>query len=239
MLTRRGVIVHGKDRVAHTLTAELPVYALDVKTAAEHAEHGGASPNESLTVAQRTVLARISSRPLIQDVAVINKVSQNLHAELALRLIGKERGATASLESALAAEKQFLTSIGIEEDAIQLYDGSGLSQHNLVTPRSLTQLLEWTQSQPWAQEFRESLPIAGEDGSLDNRFRETIARTRVWAKTGTLKDASSLSGFAETESGRKLVFAVLVNHHGLTGSGAKKVVDHIVELLVDDQTGRR
>jgi D-alanyl-D-alanine carboxypeptidase/D-alanyl-D-alanine-endopeptidase (penicillin-binding protein 4) len=239
MLVRRGVTVHGEQRAAHLFTAELPIYALDVKTASEHTEHGGGStPAPEVAFPARAVLARLISRPLRDDITVINKVSQNLHAELALRLIGHERGSTASLESALAAEKAFLLSIGLEEGSFRFYDGSGMSFHDVATPRAVTTLLRWTQTQPWADVFRESLPVAGEDGSLDDRFRESVARARVWAKTGSLTDVHCLSGFAESESGRKYVFSVLVNHHGMTGSAAKKVIDHVIELLVDDQTGR-
>jgi D-alanyl-D-alanine carboxypeptidase/D-alanyl-D-alanine-endopeptidase (penicillin-binding protein 4) len=169
----------------------------------------------------------------------MNKVSQNLHAELALRAVGKERGSANSLEAALAAEKTFLLSIGLDKEEFQLNDGSGMSGQNLVSPRAITKLLLWAQQQPWADQFRQTLPLAGEDGTLDDRFRNSVAKNRVWAKTGTLKDTNALSGFAETISGRKLVFAVLVNHHRLTSSGAKKVIDHMLELLVDDQTGRR
>ena len=238
MLVQRGVNVHGEQRAAHTLTSELPIYALDVKTAGEHAEHGGGSAEPEVAFPSRTVLARLASRPFRDDVVVINKVSQNLHAELALRLIGKERGSTSSLESALATEKAFLLSIGLEDGSFKFYDGSGMSFHDLVTPRAVTTLLRWTQTQPWADLFRESLPVGGEDGSLNDRFQESVARARVWAKTGSLTDVHCLSGFAETESGRQVVFSVLVNHHGMTGNAAKKVIDHVMELLVDDQTGR-
>jgi D-alanyl-D-alanine carboxypeptidase/D-alanyl-D-alanine-endopeptidase (penicillin-binding protein 4) len=237
MLTKRGVVVHGKERAAHRLTSELPIYALDIKTAGEHAEHGGAAASESQPT--RTVLARVPSRPLADDIVVTNKVSQNLHAELQLREVGMLHGGEKSLEAALAAEKKFLMSIGLDENEFRLYDGSGMSTHNLVSPRAITKLLTWTQQQPWAEQFRASLPLGGYDGSLSDRFTGSVSRGRVRAKTGTLTQTSCLSGFAETSGGRKLVFAVLVNHHDLTGNGAKKVIDRVVELLIDDQTGRR
>jgi D-alanyl-D-alanine carboxypeptidase/D-alanyl-D-alanine-endopeptidase (penicillin-binding protein 4) len=237
MLAKRGVQITGKNRAQHQLTADLPIYALDVDKVVQHGEHGGAEPHA--TSPARTVLARLSSRPLIEDMVVTNKVSQNLHAELALRAVGKERGAANSLEAALAAEKTFLLSIGLDKEEFQLNDGSGMSGQNLVSPRAVSKLLLWTQRQPWADQFRQTLPLAGEDGTLDDRFRNSVAKDRVWAKTGTLRDTNALSGFAETMSGRKLVFAILVNHHRLTSSGAKKVVDHMLEVLVDDQIGRR
>jgi D-alanyl-D-alanine carboxypeptidase/D-alanyl-D-alanine-endopeptidase (penicillin-binding protein 4) len=239
MLVKRGVTITGKQRAQHKLTSELPIYALDIEKATQHEQHGGSTESApSLTVAQRTVLAKLPSRPFGDDLVVINKISQNLHAELALRALGRERGAPASLEGALAVEQAFLESIGISKDEFRFFDGSGMSAHNVVSPRAITKLLQWTSTQPWADQFRNSLPVAGTDGSLEDRFRASVANGRIWAKTGTLTHTNALSGFAETESGRKLVFAVLVNHHRLTSGGAKKVIDHVLELLVDDQTGR-
>jgi D-alanyl-D-alanine carboxypeptidase/D-alanyl-D-alanine-endopeptidase (penicillin-binding protein 4) len=242
MLMKRGVTITGKERAQHKLTSELPLYALDIDKATtppQHEQQGGSTePAASLTVAQRTVLAKLESRPFADDLVVINKISQNLHAELALRAVGRARNAPASLEGALAAEQQFLESIGISKDEFRFYDGSGMSAHNVVSPRAITKLLQWTATQSWADQFRNSLPVAGTDGSLDDRFRVSVANGRIWAKTGTLTHVNALSGYAESMSGRKLIFAVLVNHHRLTSGGAKKVIDHVLELLVDDQTGR-
>jgi D-alanyl-D-alanine carboxypeptidase/D-alanyl-D-alanine-endopeptidase (penicillin-binding protein 4) len=242
MLVKRGVTITGKERAQHKLTSELPIYALDVDKAAQaqqHEQHGGSTETApAVSAPPRTVLAKLESRPFSDDLVVINKISQNLHAEIALRATGHVRGAPASLEGALAAERQFLESIGISKDEFRFYDGSGMSAHNVVSPRAITKLLQWTANQPWGEQFRASLPVAGLDGSLDDRFRASVANGRIWAKTGTLTDVNALSGYAETESGRKLIFAVLVNHHRLTSSGAKKVIDHVLELLIDDQTGR-
>lgn len=238
MLAKRGVKVHGKARAQHRFTAELPVYALDVEAISQHPGHGGGNGADSAASA-RAVLARHASGKLADDYVVVNKVSQNLHAELLLRLIGKERGKASSLEAALAAQRDVLSAAGLEKDEYVLYDGSGMSGLNLISPRAVTKLLVWAEKQPWREEFRATLPVSGIDGSLEDRLRESVARGRVLAKTGTLTDANALAGYAETVSGRKLAFAVLVNHHRLTSSGAKKVIDRIVELLVDDQTGRR
>jgi D-alanyl-D-alanine carboxypeptidase/D-alanyl-D-alanine-endopeptidase (penicillin-binding protein 4) len=242
MLVKRGVTITGKERPEHKLTSELPIYALDVDKASQaqqHEQHGGSTEAApAITAPPRTVLAKLESHPFSEDLVVINKISQNLHAEIALRAAGHARGAPASLEGALAAEQQFLESIGISKDEFRFYDGSGMSAHNVVSPRAITKLLQWTVTQPWGEQFRASLPVAGLDGSLDDRFRASVANGRIWAKTGTLTHVNALSGYAETMSGRKLIFAVLVNHHRLTSNGAKKVIDHVLELLVDDQTGR-
>ncbi|HWK31713.1 MAG TPA: D-alanyl-D-alanine carboxypeptidase/D-alanyl-D-alanine-endopeptidase [Terriglobales bacterium] len=242
MLVKRGVTITGKERAQHKLTSELPIYALDVDKASQaqqHEQHGGSTETApAVSTTPRTVLAKLESRPFSDDLVVINKISQNLHAEIALRAAGHARGAPASLEGALAAEQHFLESIGISKDEFRFYDGSGMSAHNVVSPRAITKLLQWTANQPWGDQFRASLPVAGLDGSLDDRFRSSVANGRIWAKTGTLTHVNALSGYAETESGRKLIFAVLVNNHRLTSSGAKKVIDHVLELLIDDQTGR-
>ena len=242
MLVKRGVTITGKERAQHKLTSELPIYALDVDKASQaqqHEQHGGSTETApAFSTTPRTVLAKLESHPFSEDLVVINKISQNLHAEIALRAAGHARGAPASLEGALAAEQHFLESIGISKDEFRFYDGSGMSAHNVVSPRAITKLLQWTANQPWGDQFRASLPVAGLDGSLDDRFRSSVANGRIWAMTGTLTHVNALSGYAETVSGRKLIFAVLVNNHRLTSSGAKKVIDHVLELLIDDQTGR-
>src|SRR5262249_11306582 len=112
------------------------------------------------------VLAEHLSTPFLDDVRVINKTSQNLHAELALRLVGKLTGSGASFEGGSAAVKQFLLQAGIKEDAFTFLDGSGLSRRDLVTPAATVQLLLYAARQPWGAAFGESLPGVGVGGPV-------------------------------------------------------------------------
>ena len=108
---------------------------------------------------------------MLDDIRVINKTSQNLHAELALRLVGKLRGSGGSFEGGIAAVKQFLVQAGLKEDEFVFLDGSGLSRRDLVTPAATVQLLLYAARQPWGAAFEESLPVSGVDGSLADRFQ--------------------------------------------------------------------
>ena len=102
---------------------------------------------------QPLVLASYQSKPLIEDVRVINKVSQNLHAEILLRLLGREKGTAGTVEGGLEVLRGFLNQAGVPSDQYVFYDGSGLSRQNLVTPHAVVQLLRYADSQPWGNQF--------------------------------------------------------------------------------------
>src|SRR5262249_6511316 len=149
------------------------------------------------------VLADHASLPLIEDVRVINKTSQNLHAELALRLVGKLKGTSGSFAAGSAAVKQFLLQAGVKEAEFVLLDGSGLSRRDLVTPAAVVQLLTYASHQPWGAAYEETLPVAGVDGSLSERFLNTAASGMIHAKTGTLSHVNALSGYGQTLKGKR------------------------------------
>ncbi|MCU1334185.1 MAG: D-Ala-D-Ala carboxypeptidase [Candidatus Angelobacter sp.] len=235
LLERRGVIIHGKARARHgegaqffdqqvpqTLIAATP----PISTPATQA------PGLSLPSSNK-VLAEHISTPLLDDVRVINKTSENLHAELALRLAGKLRGNGGSFEGGLAAVKQFLLQAGLKDDEFTFLDGSGLSRRDLVTPAATVQLLIYAARQPWGPAFEESLPISGLDGSLTDRFQKTTVAGLVHAKTGSLSHVNALSGYGETQQGKRFVFSIFCNNHNLPGSKALAAIDAVVQLLVE------
>jgi D-alanyl-D-alanine carboxypeptidase/D-alanyl-D-alanine-endopeptidase (penicillin-binding protein 4) len=91
-------------------------------------------------------------------------------------------------------------------------DASGLSRHDLVTPRAVVTLLAFAQKQPWFQTYYGSLPVAGVDGTLEDRMKGTPAAGHIHAKTGSVEHVRTLSGFAETLDGRRLIFSFLSNN---------------------------
>jgi len=104
--------------------------------------------------------------------------------------------------------------VGISvEDVIQT-DGSGLSRHDMITPQAMVTLLRWAQTQPWFESYFASLPVAGMDGTLEERMKNTPAAGRVHAKTGSVEHVRTMSGFADTPGGRRLVFSLLSNNQG-------------------------
>jgi serine-type D-Ala-D-Ala carboxypeptidase/endopeptidase (penicillin-binding protein 4) len=89
-----------------------------------------------------------------------------------------------------------------------------LSRHDLVTPRAIVALLAFAQKQPWFETYYTSLPVAGVDGTLEDRMKNTPAAGRIHAKTGSVEHVRTLSGFAETPGGRRLIFSFLSNNQG-------------------------
>jgi D-alanyl-D-alanine carboxypeptidase/D-alanyl-D-alanine-endopeptidase (penicillin-binding protein 4) len=155
-----------------------------------------------------------------------------------LRLLGHEKGVAPTLDASLEVLKQVLAKAGIAPEEYAFYDGSGLSRQNLVSPRAVVKLLQFADSPKtattWREAFRNTLPVAGEDGSLADRMKGTAAQSHVWAKTGTLGHVNALSGYAETVSGEPLAFSIICNNHKLTSKGAVKIMDQILESIVDD-----
>src|SRR5512147_399298 len=161
MLEKRGIVVYGKPRTKHTELASLSTFSVTTiaPAAAGDSEARSKPPNPD----NRLVLASYQSQPLIQDLKVINKVSQNLHAELMLRLLGREKGNGGTIEAGLEVMRSFLLQAGIHSDEYVFFDGSGLSRQNLVTPHALVRLLRYVDSQPWGPRFEDTLPVAGLD----------------------------------------------------------------------------
>jgi D-alanyl-D-alanine carboxypeptidase/D-alanyl-D-alanine-endopeptidase (penicillin-binding protein 4) len=178
------------------------------------------------------VLAEHVSTPLLDDIRVINKTSQNLHAELALRLAGKLRGNGGSFEGGIAAVKAFLLQAGLKEDEFTFLDGSGLSRRDLVTPAATVQLLIYAARQLWGAAFEESLPVSGVDGSLADRFQNTSAAGLVHAKTGSLSHVNALSGYGQAQAGTRFVFSIFCNNHDMPSAKVLAAIDAVVQLLV-------
>lgn len=188
--------------------------------------------NPVKTMEARNVLADHTSLPLGDSVRLINKISQNLHTEMLLRTATRESGGALTLRESLRAAQEFHDAIGIMPGDAMLYDGSGLSRRNLVTPRAVVTLLRWAAQQPWAAAYFDSQPIAAQDGTLAERMKDTAAAGRVHAKTGTLGNVNAMSGYAETIHGTKVVFSLFGNHHNLR-RGAR-VLDDIAVALVEE-----
>ena len=185
------------------------------------------------------VLASYESKPLIEDIRVVNKVSQNLHAEILLRLLAREKGTAPTVGNGLEVLRGFLSKVGVPSDQYVFYDGSGLSRQNLVTPHAMVMLLTYASNQSWGKEFRDTLPLAGVVGSLADRLKGTIAQGRVYAKTGSLGGVKSLSGYATTERGDRVAFSILSNNFNLPNKRVTDTIDAILEAIVEDGPSRK
>ena len=218
MLKERGVKVTGRVRVAHRPAALSPT-ALDVNAAA----------GEVRGDALGSPLASLVPAPLSEDVVIINKVSQNHHAEQLLRRIGNQAGHD-TLADGLTAEQALFEKAGVPRSGYDFSDGSGMSTYNRVSPRAAVILLRWIAVQPWGQAWYASLPIAGVDGTLKRRFLGTPLAGNLIAKTGTLNATNALSGTFRAASGRRLTFAFFANDVPADGS-AVPLMDAVLVLV--------
>jgi D-alanyl-D-alanine carboxypeptidase/D-alanyl-D-alanine-endopeptidase (penicillin-binding protein 4) len=188
-------------------------------------------PMVAAPLEDRKVLATSNSVAVAEDIKVINKVSQNLHAELLLRLLGKIYGKEGSFAQGTRVVRQFMLGAGVDDNDFFFYDGSGLSQDDRITPRAFTQLLTYAARQPWGLAWRWSLPVAGVDGTLVNHFRNSPLKGRVWAKTGTHNEVSALTGYLDSASGKTVAFSILVNGHRPGSDAEAQAIDRIVEAI--------
>jgi D-alanyl-D-alanine carboxypeptidase/D-alanyl-D-alanine-endopeptidase (penicillin-binding protein 4) len=182
----------------------------------------------------RTVLAEHVSVPLGDSVKLINKISQNLHTEMLLRAAARQNGPWSTPEEMLKTPQDFYAVAGIAPDDVIQTDGSGLSRHDLVTPRAIVTLLKYAQGQTWFAPYYASLPVAGIDGSLQDRMKGTLAAGRIHAKTGSVEHVRTLSGFAETPSGRRLIFSFLSNNQGGKSHEAADALNGLCAAMIEE-----
>jgi D-alanyl-D-alanine carboxypeptidase/D-alanyl-D-alanine-endopeptidase (penicillin-binding protein 4) len=229
MLLARGVQVNGKARAQH----RPPVDTSDFLAAQQVpvALHPITIETVQSAAAGPVVLASHVSPPLGDDLVVTNKVSQNLHAEITLRTLGKFESSDGSLLEGTRVVRQFLISAGVAPTDFVLYDGCGLSIQDLATPRAFTTLLAYAARQSWGDAFRSSFPVGGVDGSLSGRFKQREVDGKVFAKTGTLGEARALSGYVVTASGQTVAFSIMCTDHNPSGSADRAAMDKIVAAI--------
>jgi serine-type D-Ala-D-Ala carboxypeptidase/endopeptidase (penicillin-binding protein 4) len=200
-LARQGIMVAGGVRVLHWPESD-----------------------PALTRSRAIAIASIESPTVAELVDHMLKHSDNLYAQSLLLQVGvttaqrglcTDRAATPHTSEtwALCAMRALLTHVGIPVEAATFSEGSGLSRKDLVTPDAVTRLLAWASQQPWAEDLRAALPVAGVDGTLKNRMRDGAAAGNLQAKTGTLSHAYALSGFVTDANGERLVFSLFLNRY--------------------------
>ena len=229
MLRQRGIAVTGTAKARHRDSVDTE----SLRKEQEEALPLTPSTLQTVTTtpAGKRVLASHVSPPLIEDMTVTLKVSQNLHAEITLRTLGKLLARDGSLGQGTRVVRQFLISIGVQPQDFFFFDGSGLSNADLITPRAATTLLTYAARQPWGQSWRSALPVAGVDGTLQHRFVKSPVKGQLDAKTGTLGEVRALSGYLTTASGRTLAISILVNDHQPESHAEGKAMDQLVEMI--------
>ena len=204
---------------------------------------------DSKAAPERVVLASHNSVPLADAVKLVNKISQNLHTESLLRTSARQiclqtRPETETKDcSALTSEDyaaiaaKFYADAGVTAGDVVQTDGSGLSRHDLVTPRAFVALLQYAAKQSWFAAFYESLPVAGLDGTLEDRLKNSSATMRIHAKSGSVEHVRTRSGYAELTNGRRLIFSFMSNNMGSKGHDATDALDALSSAMVEEFAG--
>ncbi len=216
-LTRRGVAISGRPVARHRAVFE------------DQEQVNG------------TELASRTSPPLLQLLQMMDKVSQNLFAELMLRETGRVTRHSGTREAGLEELSALVAEIGGGKDDARLDDGSGLSRNALATPRLFTRLLAHMNGSKYRDEWLSLLPIGGEDGTLQRRFADSKAAKGsvpvdpggIRAKTGSLARALALSGYAESKTQGRLAFSILVNDFAAPQSEVRAWIDKIAMALLE------
>ncbi len=209
-LIRKGIAIHGRPVARHR--------ALGVAYAA---------------VAGDELAFRVSP-PLVDLLQMMDKVSQNLHAELLLREAGRVARHDGTTVAGLAEMRDYLAEAGASPGDWRLDDGSGLSRNALVTPRLLTHVLvRMAQSQENRDAWNTLLPVGGEDGTLSHRLCCVTQGRGIRAKTGSLNRALALSGYAGNAELGQLAFSILVNDFAASPMEVREWIDKIAAALLE------
>ncbi len=176
-------------------------------------------------------LATYESPKMSEILKVVNKRSQNLYAEQILRTVPAIQTGVGSGDSAIAMEKRFLDFMGIATDKMTITDGSGYARTNQVSTQHIVQLLRSMRRHKYWKTFRESLPVAGVDGTLTYRMKGTVAQGNVRAKTGYVDKVRSISGYLVTANGEELVFSMICNNFTIDKLDVEKIQDTILVRL--------
>ncbi len=178
------------------------------------------------------VVAKRTSPPLSELLQVVAKVSQNLHAEIMLREVGRVKHGEATANNGVKELQIFLAEAGVAKDQYHFVDGSGLSRLTLVTPETVCHLLQYLYASKYRKLWLSFLPIAGEDGTLISRFKGNKEEARrIHAKTGTLTHVTALGGYAESLTNGPIAFSLIANNYNEPTSAVRKAMDDIALLL--------
>jgi D-alanyl-D-alanine carboxypeptidase/D-alanyl-D-alanine-endopeptidase (penicillin-binding protein 4) len=189
---------------------------------------------EKIDYGNAQTLIQYTSPPISEIVKVVNKKSQNFYSEQLIRTIGKEMLGRGNWESGIIAVKKYLSSLGLDADRLTIFDGSGLSRMDLISPEDIVDLLRAMQrQQKLFPAFDSSLPVMGVDGTLSDRLRQSGAMGNVHAKTGFLTGVRCLSGYVKTKDDEMLAFSILVNNYTVPTREINDLQDELILRLVN------
>lgn len=181
---------------------------------------------------KRVVLTNYKSPHLRDLVYATNQPSDNALAEALLRMVGFQKDGDQGLESGRMVVTEHLRNVNFDMNGLNFMDGSGLSKSNLVTPIAQAKFLASLLNAPYYKDFHDSLPIAGQTGTLKKMFFGN-SYGQIFAKTGTLSRVKTLAGYVKTRSGRTLTFSLLVNNYSGSVDQVKQRMEELLDPVVD------
>ncbi|WBB82204.1 D-alanyl-D-alanine carboxypeptidase/D-alanyl-D-alanine-endopeptidase [Micromonospora sp. WMMD882] len=233
-----GQIAADDDGVSDWVTVWEPTgYAADVFRSALR-RHGvrvlGRTVLGQATPADATRVTHHDSMPLAELMVPFLKLSNNGHAEVLTKEIGRVLTGAGTWSAGLAAISEYVADAGMDTGTLRQRDGSGLSRRNHVPPAEFVDLLVAVRAEPWFATWYAALPVAGNaerfvGGTLRSRMVGTPAANNVRAKTGSLTGVSGLSGYVTDADGRVLAFSIVLNNY--LASSVKSLEDQIAITL--------
>ncbi|MEM9417032.1 MAG: D-alanyl-D-alanine carboxypeptidase/D-alanyl-D-alanine-endopeptidase [Bacteroidota bacterium] len=188
-----------------------------------------------LTSAARNDLLTTLSPPLWQIIKIINHKSLNGYTEHLLKHLGLVTAGAGDTSSGTQALKQFWESRGIDITGMLLFDGSGLSRYNALTPKQLVEALAYMKHSANFSFFYEALPIVGETGNVAGFCQQPSLKGHLRAKSGYLANARGFAGYGANQKGDEIAFALLVNHYDGSSEEARKALEEILEVVVSQK----
>lgn len=239
-ITIEGIIpIDGSNEKEWIAVWEPSLYALDLfrQSLAEHGIKLNSDVKKGKTPPEAAVITSHQSIPLSELLVPFMKLSNNGHAEVLVKEMGRMVKGEGSWEKGLEVIYEQISSLGMNPNTVVIRDGSGISHVNLIPANEISNLLYHVQTEPWFPAFLNSLPVAGNDerltgGTLKDRMASAAMTGNVIAKTGTITTVTSLSGYVKTKSGESLIFSILLNNM-LDEKKGKEIEDKIVAILAN------
>ncbi len=183
---------------------------------------------------EQIILLNSFSRKYSDIIDNLNKTSDNLSAEMTLlALAEKFYGKPANAKNGIKVIDKMIELVGLKPEEYRLVDGSGVSHYNVVTAELLSAILKYfyVERPELYTILYNSFPIAGVDGTLENRMRNTLAEKNVHAKTGTITGVSTLSGYVTSKKNHTLAFSIMIQNYVGSSTKAKEFQDQICKIL--------
>lgn len=180
------------------------------------------------------VLAEHVSVPLDSLMNQLNKESDNFYTEMLLKTAAAEHfNAAGGTELGISLVKDFAESMNMDTTKIEMDDGSGMAPSTFLKIEDLSHLLVEMQNHPYFDVYKKSLPVAGKDGGLKNRFSNSPLKGKVQGKTGYLSGVRTLSGYMEASSGQPLIFSIAANNYSDKTSNVDNVQEKILQKIYE------